>query len=300
MPWDTIGFSESTISREDFSKVHAPIIPSHGAPEEDRPVRQAPEPAAAMIKCIQHGHVYAMLSHPSAAFSTSVSLVIRDQEPQDGGNDRAISASLPSRRPSRQDTSMVGAYSSLANATQSVLDIMPWTLAATLSVRTCRILTRTSTTLSATWTGSQRDGAERGENLQLMPESTCKSAAWMSCRTVTAKEGVKGVNRPETVSGLPDASSRRRANRAGSSTGFNHDFRSSSGLHEVWAVGCKTLYVRDCKLKQARPPAVHQHSGHAEGRLPLRSKRVYGKRSEKWEPNWKIGDQSARERTSVR
>ena len=141
--------------------------------------------------------VYAMLSHPSAAFSPSVSIVIRDQEPQDGGNDHAISASLPSRRPSRQDTSMVGAYSSLANATQSVLDIMPWTLAATLSVRTCRILTRTSTTLSATWTGSQRDGAERGENLQLMPESTCKSAAWMSCRTVTAKEGVKGVNGPE-------------------------------------------------------------------------------------------------------
>ena len=161
-------------------------------------MRQAPEPAAAMIKCIQHGHVYAMLSHPSAALSPSVSLVIHDQEPQDGGgNDRAISASLPSRRPSRQDTSMVGVYSSLANATQSALDIMSWTLAATLSVRTCRNLTRTSTTLSATWTGSERDGAERGESLQLMPESTCKSAAWMSRRTVTVKEGVKGVNGPE-------------------------------------------------------------------------------------------------------
>ena len=62
-----------------------------------------------MIKCIQHGHVYAMLSHPSAALSPSVSLVIHDQEPQDGGgNDHAISASLPSRRPSRQDTSTVG------------------------------------------------------------------------------------------------------------------------------------------------------------------------------------------------
>ena len=61
-----------------------------------------------MIKSIQHGHVCAMVSHPSAALSPSVSLVIHDQERQDGEKDYAIWAFLLSR----QDTSMVGGYSS--------------------------------------------------------------------------------------------------------------------------------------------------------------------------------------------